>query len=142
LLGVLIEQFQSLAREKNLSISTRIPAGLVAHGDNDLLIRLFMNLLENALRYTPADGQIQLSAEREAGQVLVKIHNSGDGIASEHIPHLFERFYRVEEARSSQTGGSGLGLAIANEIVRLHGGEIRVQSEAGNGVTFFVRLNS
>lgn len=142
LLSVLVEQFQPLAKEKNLNVSTQLADGLFVIGDNDYLIRLFMNLLENALKYTPADGQIQVSAERDANGVQVKIYNSSDGIASEHIPHLFERFYRVDEARSSATGGNGLGLAIAQEIVRLHDGEINMWSEAGNGVTFFVRLNS
>jgi signal transduction histidine kinase len=92
------------------------------------------------LKYTPAKAQVQVSAESEADAVRITIHNSGDGIAPEHIPHLFERFYRVDEARSGQTGGNGLGLAIAQEIVRLHEGEIRVQSEIGKGVTVSVRL--
>lgn len=150
LLGVLVEQFQPLADEKNLKVTAQVAEGLSALGDNDLLIRLFMNLLENAVRYTPADGEIQVSAERarvepgrnEAGQVMVNIHNSGEGIAPEHIPHLFERFYRVDEARSSQSGGNGLGLglAIANEIVRLHGGEIAAHSESGRGMTFTIYL--
>lgn len=140
LLGVLVEQFQPLADEKNLNLTAQVAEELSARADNDLLIRLFMNLLENALKYTPADGQIQLSAKREAGGVEVTIHNSGEGILSEHIPHLFERFYRVDEARSSQSGGSGLGLAIAREIVRLHGGEISVASTSGKGVKFTVHL--
>lgn len=140
LFSVLIEQLQPLADEKNIKISTQFPNDLFVRGDNDHLIRLFMNLLENALKYTPADGQIQASAGREAKEVLIEIRNSGNGIPSIHIPHLFERFYRVDEARSSQTGGNGLGLAIAQEIVRLHGGEIHMQSEAGKGVTVSVRL--
>lgn len=140
LLSVLIEQFRPLAKEKNINLSAQVENGHFVTGDNDHLIRLFMNLLENAIKYTPANGEIQLSAEREAKQVLVKIHNSGDGISPEHLPHLFERFYRVDEARSRETGGSGLGLAIANEIVRLHGGGMDVQSEMGTGVTVSVRL--
>lgn len=140
LLGVLVEQFQPLAEEKNLNITAQVAEELSVRGDNDLLIRLFMNLLENALRYTLADGQIQLSARREADRVLVTIHNSGEGIPSEHIPHLFERFYRVDDDRSSRSGGSGLGLAIAAEIVRLHSGEIAAHSEPGRGVTFMISL--
>lgn len=140
LFSVLIEQFQPLADEKNLAISLQLPGDVFVYGDNDLLIRLFMNLLENALKYTPADGRIQVSVGKEPGRILAAIHNSGEGIPSAHIPHLFERFYRVDEARSSQAGGSGLGLAIAREIVRLHRGEIQVQSEPGGGVTVSVRL--
>lgn len=140
LLGVLIEQLQPLADEKNLKVSAQLADDLFVRGDNDHLVRLFMNLLENALKYTPADGQIQVSAGGDADGVRVTILNSGDGIPSEHIPHLFERFYRVDEDRSSQTGGSGLGLAIAQEIVRLHNGGIDASSRPGQGVTFTVRL--
>jgi heavy metal sensor kinase len=140
LFSVLIEQLHPLADEKGLNVSIQLEDDLFVRGDNDHLIRLFMNLLENAVKYTPADGQVQVSAWREAGEVSVKISNSGEGIPSEHIPHLFERFYRVDEARSSQSGGNGLGLAIANEIVRLHGGGIDVQSEMEKGVTVSVRL--
>jgi heavy metal sensor kinase len=140
LLSVLIEQLQPLADEKDLNVSTQIVDALFVRGDKDHLIRLFMNLLENALKYTPAKAQVQVSAESEADAVRITIHNSGDGIAPEHIPHLFERFYRVDEARSGQTGGNGLGLAIAQEIVRLHDGEIQFQSEMGKGVTVSVRL--
>lgn len=148
LLGVLIEQLQPLADEKNLELSAKIAGEFFIRGDSDHLIRLFMNLLENALKYTPANGQVTITAEKarvepgrnDANRVRVMIHNAGPGISQEHLPHLFERFYRVDEDRSSQTGGSGLGLAIAYEIVRLHGGEIVAQSEAGEGVTLSVRL--
>lgn len=148
LLGVLIEQLQPLADERNLKVSLQLVDDLVVRGDNDHLIRLFMNLLENALKYTPAEGQVQIfvgwarvePGRNEAVGVRVTIHNSGDGIPSEHIPHLFERFYRVDEARSSQTGGNGLGLAIAYEIVRMHGGKIDVESAPGEGVTLSVHL--
>ncbi len=140
LLGVLIEQLQPFADERNLKVSAQFADDLFVRGDSDHLIRLFMNLLENALKYTPADGQIQVSAGKEAREIVVKIHNSGEGISSEHISHLFERFYRADSDRSSQTGGSGLGLAIAQEIVRLHGGGIQAHSEPGRGVTFTIRL--
>ncbi|MCQ3938176.1 MAG: two-component sensor histidine kinase [Chloroflexi bacterium] len=140
LLGVLLEQFQPLADEKSLRISAQVADGLSVRGDHDLLIRLFMNLLENAVRYTPADGEVQVSAGKEAGGVRVEVYNSGAGISSEHLPHLFERFYRADKARSSQSGGSGLGLAIAHEIVRLHGGEITAHSEPGRGAAFTIFL--
>lgn len=142
LLGVLIEQFQPLAREKELGINTEIPDEVAVYGDSDHLIRLFLNLLENALKYAPAGGQVTVRAGETSGQVQVMIHNTGQGIPQEHLRHLFERFYRVDADRSSQTGGSGLGLAIAYEIVRLHGGEIEVQSEPGRGVSVIVHLPS
>jgi heavy metal sensor kinase len=139
-LEILVEQLEPLAREKGLKISTDIPPDLSAYGDSDHLIRLFLNILENTLKYTPEGGQITITAWKASDQLQVNIHNTGPGISQEHLPHLFERFYRVEAHRSSQTGGSGLGLAIAREIVRLHRGEIDVQSEPSQGVTVTVHL--
>jgi heavy metal sensor kinase len=140
LLFVLVEQLQPLAEQKRIDISTQVEDDLLVRGDRDHLIRLFMNLLENALKYTPVNGQVQASAARDANDVRIMIHNSGAGIAREHIHHLFERFYRVDADRSSQTGGSGLGLAIAYEIVRLHGGEMTAQSAPGEGLTLTLHL--
>ena len=140
LLEVIIEQIRPLAREKELTFTTDIAAKLPVYGDADHLTRLFLNLLENAVKYTLIGGQITVEALREPAGVQVAIHNSGTGIAPEHLPRLFERFYRLDADRSSQTGGAGLGLAIAREIVRLHGGEISAQSEPGRGITFVVQL--
>jgi heavy metal sensor kinase len=140
LLDVLVEQFQPLALEKELKIEKNIPEGLAVFGDSDHLIRLFMNLLENALKYAPPGGQITVAATKGPTETRVIMHNTGIGIPQEHLPHLFDRFYRVESDRSSQTGGTGLGLAIAREIVRLHRGDIEVQSEPGRGVTVTVCL--
>ena len=139
-LEILVEQLEPLAHEKGLEISTKIPAELPVYGDSDHLIRLFLNLLENALKYTPTAGQITITALKAPEEVQVTIHNTGLGIPQEHLPHLFDRFYRVEADRSSQTGGNGLGLAIAREIVRLHRGDIEVQSEPGQGMTITVYL--
>jgi heavy metal sensor kinase len=139
-LEILVEQIQPLAREKELEISKKIPEDLSIYGDSDHLIRLFMNVLENALKYTPIGGQITITASKGPREIQVIIHNTGPGIPQEHLQHLFERFYRVDADRSSQTGGSGLGLAIAHEIVRLHGGDIDVQSEPGQGVMVTVHL--
>lgn len=140
LLEILIEQFQSLAQERQLKINTKIPEGFSVYGDSDHLIRLFMNLLENALKYTPTGGQITVTAVKKPGETQVILHNTGPGIPQENLRHLFERFYRVGADRSSQTGGTGLGLAIAHEIARLHRGDIEVQSESGRGVTVTVHL--
>lgn len=140
LLDVLIEQFQPFANKKGLKLIKKFSNELFVYGDNDHLIRLFMNLLENALKYTPADGEIILDAVKESNKIQITIHNTGAGISQEHLPHLFERFYRVDEDRSSQTGGSGLGLAIAQEIVNMHKGGIEAQSSQDKGVTISVRL--
>jgi heavy metal sensor kinase len=140
LLEVLIEQIQPLASERELKTKINIPEGLCVYGDSDHLIRLFMNLLENALKYAPAGGEITITAVKKPTTTQIMIHNTGPGIPEEHLKHLFERFYRVDADRSSQTGGSGLGLAISREIVRLHRGEIDILSEAGQGVTVAINL--
>lgn len=140
LLEPITEQVRPLAEEKNLTVDAEIPASLPLYGDADHLIQLFLNLLDNAVKYTPAQGQINLKVTRDATQIQVEIHNTGTGIPPEHLPHLFERFYRVEDDRSSQSGGTGLGLAIAHEIVRMHGGEIHAESQARQGVTFIITL--
>ena len=140
LLEVLIEQIQPLAHEKELKITTKITEGLSVYGDGDHLIRLFMNLLENALKYTPVGGQITITAAKKPDDAEVTIHNTGLGISPEHLPFLFDRLYRADSDRSSETGGTGLGLAIAREIERLHGGEIGVASTPGEGIKFTVYL--
>jgi heavy metal sensor kinase len=140
LLEVLVEQFRLLAQEKSLKLTAMIPDSLTVYGDGDHLIRLFINILENALKYTPPDGQITITTLEGPAYTVITIHNTGPGISREHLPHLFERFYRVDADRSSRTGGSGLGLAIAHEIVNRHGGKIEAQSSPGQGVTISVRL--
>lgn len=140
LLEILIEQIQPLADEKKIQVIASIQNDLFCFGDNDHLIRLFMNLLENALKYTPSNGQIRVTGKKDSTHLVVDIHNTGSVIPHGHLPRLFERFYRVDSDRSSQTGGSGLGLAIAQEIARLHGGEITVKSDAVQGVTFSIQL--
>ena len=94
------------------------------------------NLTSNALRHTPAGGQVHLSARRTAGGVEVEVLDTGEGIRPEDLPYVFDRFYRGEKSRSRATGGAGLGLAIARGIVEAHGGSIRAESEAGHGARF------
>jgi heavy metal sensor kinase len=140
LLDPIVEQILPLANERKLTVRINIPPGLLVYGDADHLIRLFLNLLDNAVKYTPEEGNIVLDAEEVSSGVRIEVSNSGEGIPQEHIQHLFERFYRVDYDRSSVTGGTGLGLAIAREIVLLHGGQISVESDIGKGTTFIVIL--
>jgi signal transduction histidine kinase len=112
---------------------------LMVRGDNDDLIRLFVNLLENAVKYTQR-GEISVSATVLGGFAIVAVQDTGIGIPAADLPYVFDRFYRVEKSRSE--GSAGLGLAIAMEIVRSHGGSIDVRSEEGKGTTFAVRLIS
>lgn len=109
--------------------------------DPDRMQEVLANLLENALRHTPAGGHVGLSARSVAEGVAITVRDSGDGIAAEHLPRVFERFYRVDDGRSRGVGGSGIGLAIARALVEAHAGHIRAESAgAGKGAGFVVTL--
>jgi signal transduction histidine kinase len=96
--------------------------------------------LENAARHTPPQGMVTLSATVDAMSVTVTVTDTGEGIAPEHLPHLGERFYRVDAARSASTGGNGLGLAICRSITEAHGGRMTIESKVGEGTTVRIRL--
>jgi heavy metal sensor kinase len=138
LLEATVEQMRPLAEERQIRLNEKIKLGLFVQGDPDHLIRVFLNLLDNAIKYTPANGQVSIQADHQDSEVWVTVSDTGAGIAPEHLPHLFERFYRVEVARTRQAGGTGLGLAIAYEIVRLHGGTMNVESILDQGTTFTI----
>lgn len=148
LLESILEQMQQLAEESQLSFIKEIESNLWIYGDPDYLIRVFVNLLDNAIKYTPAKGKVTVQARSQGTEVFVVVSDTGQGISSEHLTHLFDRFYRVDPARSrsvlaresGQAGGTGLGLAIAHEIVRLHGGIMTVQSQLKQGSIFTVLL--
>lgn len=116
------------------------PQSLAVMGHNDALIRLFSNLLENACRYTPLDGNITITAQAAGDRVVAEVIDTGIGIAPEHLPHLTERFYRVEAARSRPRGGTGLGLAICRSIVEAHHGDLTIESRPGAGTTVRIML--
>lgn len=108
--------------------------------DPNRLSRVIYNLLQNAIRHTPNDGTIILQTTRVADRIEIEVQDTGEGIEPEDLPHVFDRFYRGEKSRSREHGGSGLGLAIARAIVEAHGGNIRVQSQRGEGTTFTFAL--
>jgi len=137
LIDDVVEMVRPLAEDKELMVICAIAPALVVRGDRDDLIRLFLNVFDNAVKYTMR-GNIGVRATRCADTIEVRVHDTGSGIAPEHLPHVFDRFYRVDTARSQ--GGTGLGLAIAQEIARAHGGGIMVASVVGVGSTFTVRL--
>jgi heavy metal sensor kinase len=140
LLELAVEQFEPLAAEEFIAIRTHIRRRLTVDGFADDLIRLFLNLLGNAVKYTPAGGLVTVDARKQHGHVHVSISDTGPGIAMEHLPHLFEPFYQVDPARSRTENGTGLGLAIAHEIAGAHGGSIDVHSVVDEGTTFEVTL--
>jgi two-component system OmpR family sensor kinase len=113
---------------------------LAVLGHSDSLVRLFTNLIENAVRHTPEEGRITLSAREAGDEVVITVADTGEGIAPEHLPHVCERFYRVDAARSRAHGGAGLGLAICQSIVQAHGGKLEIESEVGRGTTVRVTL--
>lgn len=122
-------------------VTTRLRAdeSLTVCGDPGMLARVFNNILKNAAAYSDSDTEILISAAEKADAVSVSFQNKGKTIPAEKLPHLFDKFYRLDDARASATGGSGLGLSIAKEIVMMHGGTISAQSEKGT-VTFTVVL--
>jgi signal transduction histidine kinase len=138
LLAAISAQIQPLAELQQLSLSTDIAPELRLLGSPDHLIRLFLNLLDNAVKHTPPHGALALRAVADNGQIQVSVADTGVGIPADHLPHLFERFYRVEKSRSRDRGGTGLGLAIAQEIVHRHHGVIGVRSAPGQGTTVTV----
>lgn len=133
-----ILSFASLAFESGITLSDNIRPGIVLPGSESKLRRLCGILLDNALKYANAGGKVDLELRAEGNCALMSVHNSGDPIPEEELPHLFERFYRVDRARSA--GGYGLGLSIAQSIVHAHGGKISVASAAGTGTTFLISL--
>ncbi|MDQ4078209.1 MAG: ATP-binding protein [Chloroflexota bacterium] len=140
LLASLADQIAPLLASKQIHLATDVAPHLFIYGESDLLIRLFLNLLQNAHKYTPEGEQVTLAARHVGETVQVTVADTGVGIPAEALPHLFERFYRVQDDRSRATGGAGLGLAIAQEIAQAHGGAITVESELGEGTTFVVTL--
>jgi two-component system, OmpR family, phosphate regulon sensor histidine kinase PhoR len=132
-----LETAQRRAAEKNLRISVSMPKHLPdIAGDRRRLAEVLQNLLDNAIQYTLPGGQIILSAETTAGEVILTVSDTGIGIPKADQPRIFERFYRVDVARSREAGGTGLGLAIAKHLVEVHGGRLWVDSEIGQGSHF------
>jgi two-component system phosphate regulon sensor histidine kinase PhoR len=133
-----VEKLTLRAKEKNITMKVRIDPLPSMLADADRLSQVFTNLLENAIKYTPEGGSVLLTARAGPGEAIVSVADSGGGIPAEDLPRIFERFYRVDKARSGK--GYGLGLAITKDIVQAHGGSIRVESAVGSGTRFTVRL--
>ena len=132
---------QVLATRKGVRLKTaNESASIVLQGDKELLQRLILNLLDNAVKYTPAGGEISFALTRHNGNAQIVVRDTGIGIPQSDQLHVFDRFYRVDKARSRALGGAGLGLSIARWIVDAHGGKIEVQSAPGQGSTFTVEL--
>ncbi|GIV78039.1 MAG: hypothetical protein KatS3mg050_2433 [Litorilinea sp.] len=139
LLEALVEQLAGAAETAGVHLKLAMSPPIPLCGDMDRLLQLFLNLLDNAITYAPGS-TVTVRVHPEPHTVRVEVADTGPGIPAEHLPHLFERFYRVDPARSREQGGSGLGLAIAQEIAQAHGGHIQVSSILHAGTTFTVTL--
>jgi two-component system, OmpR family, phosphate regulon sensor histidine kinase PhoR len=141
-----VDSLQMLARERRVEVSVAAPGKPIVAGDRDELIRVFENLVENALKYGGAGKRVDISVEpssvAEGGrnEVKVAVRDYGPGIAAEHLPRLTERFYRVDVGHSRAEGGTGLGLALVKHILNRHRGRLAIESTPGLGSTFFVHL--
>jgi two-component system phosphate regulon sensor histidine kinase PhoR len=127
------------ATERSVRLEIDCPPDVTADINGPLLEQAVINLVDNAIKYSAAGRVVRVSAARD-GEAVIRVSDEGCGIAAEHLPRLFERFYRVDTARSRKLGGTGLGLAIVKHIAKAHGGSVDVESEAGVGTTFTLRL--
>lgn len=134
--GILLTLNSRIA-EKNLELTKKLEAKLII-GDEDLLKEVFLNLIDNAIKYTPSGGKIEIGSRNVKGGTLVYVKDNGYGIPEDSLPRLFERFYRVDKGRSREMGGTGLGLSIVKHIIERHNGKVTVQSELGKGSQFTV----
>jgi signal transduction histidine kinase len=130
------EQIRTIAESKEITFSEQIQQGIWIRGDPQQLQLLVRNLLQNAIRYTPDGGSVTLETSMRGAQAMVRVSDTGIGIPLESQARVFERFYRVDRARSRDRGGTGLGLAIVKHVAELHGGQVTVESELGSGSTF------
>ena len=136
-----VQKFELDAERRQLGISADGSAELpFVKADLALVERVLQNLIDNALRHTPAGGSVTVTTRARERDVLITVADTGSGIPKDHLPHIFDRLYRVDKSRDSRSGGAGLGLAIARQVVELHGGRITVESEPGRGTAFSFSL--
>lgn len=141
-----MEMFRPAAEERGLKLDSKLQSQLALRGDRNRLRQVVNNLLDNAIKFTPGGGRVtvRLTDDLEKKQVVLRVSDTGPGIAADDLPHIFERFFRGDKSRRRQHGarGNGLGLSICHSIVQAHGGELSVQSTLGQGATFTVRLRA
>ena len=137
---VALETCEKKALDKEVELVTECPDDLVAKINGPLLEQAVINLIDNAIKYSDSGSTVRVTVRREGDQAVIRVIDNGCGIAANHLPRLFERFYRVDKARSRELGGTGLGLAIVKHIMAAHQGTIQVESMVGRGSTFTLRL--
>jgi signal transduction histidine kinase len=129
-----------LAEDKSIAIACNADRKVPVEGDRARLKQVVVNLLDNAIKYTPEHGAIHLNVRTENGHAFLEVADNGIGIPPDALPHVFERFYRVDQTRSGDSGSAGLGLSIVKSICTAHGAEVEVQSAIGKGSRFRVKL--
>jgi signal transduction histidine kinase len=134
------DQMNLLAEDKGISVQCGPEQKVFVEGDRARLKQVVVNLLDNAIKYTTRGGAIQLNVTRQNGHAILDVADSGIGIPAESVPHVFERFFRVDKARSRDEGGAGLGLSIVKSICTAHGAELQVDSTVGKGSRFRIKL--
>jgi heavy metal sensor kinase len=138
LVATTADQMLLLAADKGITVTCEAQGRVLVSGDRSRLKQVVVNLLDNAIKYTPANGAVHLQVTAAEGRAVLSVEDSGVGIPAEALPHVFERFYRVDTTRSDDTGGAGLGLAIVKTICDAHGAAVRVASALGRGSSFHV----
>ena len=134
------EQMRLLAEEKLILFRSNVATNICVEGDRSRLQQVIVNLVANAIKYTQEGGEVEVNVRRDRGVAVLEVSDNGAGISAQALPHVFERFYRADKARSRNSGGAGLGLAIVKAICTAHGAEIKVSSKEGQGSRFTVEL--
>ena len=135
-----VKRLSPLARENGIELDCAAKEPLEVSGDALKLQQVVYNIIDNAIKYTPRGGEVHCSVARSGRKAVIRVADTGVGIPEEDLPHIFDRFYRVDKARSRETGGTGLGLSIVKQFVLLHGGTIDAKSAPGKGSTFVIEL--
>jgi two-component system sensor histidine kinase SenX3 len=142
-LMAVLARMRRVARKKKITLQWKRfgrAAQYTVRGDETQLTSMFTNLVDNAVKYTPPGGRVEVTGGFEGSEIVIRVSDTGIGIPEEKLPRIFERFYRVDKARSKETGGTGLGLSIVKHVAENHGGRVTVESTLGEGSTFTVYL--
>jgi two-component system, OmpR family, phosphate regulon sensor histidine kinase PhoR len=139
LVSSVLDLHAARAAQKGVALRGDVPAALAVRADARALEHVLVNLVDNAVKYTPATGSVTVSAERAGDEVILAVADTGPGIAAHHLPRLFERFYRADAGRDRDQGGTGLGLAIVKHLAQAQGGDVGVESGTA-GSRFWVKL--
>src|SRR5690606_1192369 len=130
----------SKADSRDVTLHSAVGGGVRVFADARRLEQMLVNLIDNAIKFDRTGGEVTVSHERQGDIDLISVSDTGEGILPEHLARIFERFYRIDRARSREMGGTGLGLAIVKHLARLHNGDVSVESELGTGSTFRIEL--